>query len=83
MCVDIPDAASQDSVPLLQSDHIALRLDFSGVVRVRVALPHRESRERHHVIVVVVHGSYISAECVSSSARPLSAAVVVGLSHVR
>ena len=47
MCVDLPIAASQKALPLLQSTHIARRRDVSGVVNVRVTLPHRESRDSY------------------------------------
>jgi hypothetical protein len=55
MCVDPPDAASQVPEPPLQSAHIARRRDVSGVVNVRVALPHRKPRESHLALAVVVH----------------------------
>jgi hypothetical protein len=55
MFVDMPDAASQEPGPQLQSAHIARRRDVSGAVNVRVALPHRNPREPHHVLAVVVH----------------------------
>jgi hypothetical protein len=57
MCIDLTDAASQVPVPQHQSAHIARRLDISGVVRVRVALPHGEPRESHLARAVVVHAT--------------------------
>jgi hypothetical protein len=57
MCVNMCDSALQDPERRLQSAHIARRRDISGVVRVRVALPHREPREPHLVRAVVVHAT--------------------------
>jgi hypothetical protein len=54
MCIDLTDAASQGAAPQQQSAHIARRRDVSGVVSVRVALPHGEPRESHLVRAVVV-----------------------------
>jgi hypothetical protein len=54
MCIDLPDAALQGAAPQQQSAHIARMRDISGVVSVRVALPHGEPRESHLVRAVVV-----------------------------
>ena len=57
MCVDLPIAASQRTLPRGQSAHIARRRDVSSVVNVRVALPHGESRESYLARAVVVHAT--------------------------
>ena len=68
MCVDLPIAASQKDLPLLQSTHIARRRDVSGVVIVRVTLPHRESRES---LLCACCRCTSPPDCVSSQVRSL------------
>jgi hypothetical protein len=70
MFVDMPDAASQEPGPQLQSADIARRRDVSGILGVRVALPHREPRESHLALAVVVHDTH--ATCALTPARNLT-----------
>ena len=57
MCIDMSDVALQRALPRLQSAHISVLRDVSGVDLVRFTIPHGESRESYLACTVVVHAT--------------------------